>query len=157
MKFKTTKQNRPKSVNGLMKVIEEKLAEKQIVVRKIFHTNKGWAFVYAYAGNSTLPPIKRIFKDNAVFKYYEDIEDCFKGEYDRVVLGIDDGNGTFNDAVIEKMDGLEIGESVTAIIYSSNGVKRYRKMGRGLAEHWGLDFITGEAGKKALEENANQG
>lgn len=101
MKFETTKQNRPRTPNGLMTSIQSALNKKQLVIHKIFHAKKGWAIEYAYASNSKLPPIKRMFKDTTIFRYYESIEQCLKGEYNRIVLGVDDGYGTMNDAPIE--------------------------------------------------------
>lgn len=108
MKFETTKQNRPKTPDGLTAAIERALANRQLVIMKIFNNKQGWAIAYQYASNSTLPPIKRLFKDTMVFRHYESIAACFKGEYDRVVLGIDDGHGTFNDAPVEKLPTMNL-------------------------------------------------
>lgn len=80
--------------NTITTSIEKVLAKEQIVIKRITLDKRGWAMVYEYTANSTIPPIRRLFNNPASFRHYKSIEECFVGEYNRIVLGIDDGHGT---------------------------------------------------------------
>jgi len=73
----------PKTINGLVKAIEQHAAISGGVIREIWRCNAGWGIIYS------LTPIamqRAKYGNIIVYGYYPTLEQCIKEEYKRIVL-----------------------------------------------------------------------
>ncbi len=90
---------RPKRINTLIKHIELKLNANNSGIREIWYCNAGWGIIYFLKplawNKSQYRTLKEQKSENVhvVFTYYNTIEECINGEYDRIILKTNNKGG----------------------------------------------------------------
>lgn len=79
---------RPKTVDGMIKVIESHVNAYKVSIRKIWRCNAGWGINYYIKEMLLSREIvldRKPIQETVVYSYYDSIEACIRAEYRRVV------------------------------------------------------------------------